>query len=68
MIYFLLCGYPPFNGETDIDIMKAVKKGVYDFPAEEWATISKEEKDLVVNMLKYDPKSRLSAKQSLSHS
>lgn len=68
ILYILLCGYPPFNGESDTDIMKAVRKGVYDFPVEEWATVSKEAKDLVSNMLKYDPKQRLSAKECLMHS
>ena len=67
ILYILLCGYPPFNGETDNDIMASVKKGQYDFPVEEWSGISKEAKDLVTNMLKFDPKNRFSAKDCLSH-
>ena len=47
--------------------MAAVRKGQYDFPVEEWSGISKEAKDLVSNMLKFDPKKRLSAKACLSH-
>jgi len=67
ILYILLCGYPPFNGESDTDIMRAVRKGIYDFPAEEWAGVSKEARDLVTNMLKYDPKQRLSSKECLNH-
>jgi len=67
ILYIFLCGYPPFNGESDTDIMKAVRKGTYDFPVEEWATVSKDAKDLVSSMLKYDPKQRLSAKDCLAH-
>ena len=67
ILYILLCGYPPFNGDSDVDIMKAVKKGEYDFPPEEWDSISKEAIELVKNMLKYDPKSRMSAFECLSH-
>lgn len=67
ILYIFLCGYPPFNGESDTDIMKAVRKGHYEFPVEEWATVSKEAKELVSNMLKYDAKQRLSAKDCLSH-
>ena len=32
ILYILLCGYPPFNGDSDIEIMKTVKKGKFDFP------------------------------------
>jgi calcium-dependent protein kinase len=67
ILYILLCGYPPFNGETDADIMKAVKKGVFDFPNDEWGKVSKEAKSLISGMLKYEPKGRLSAKECLSH-
>jgi calcium-dependent protein kinase len=35
--YIMLGGKPPFNGENDKEIMKAVKKGNYDFSAAEWA-------------------------------
>ena len=33
ILYILLCGYPPFNGESDFDIMKSVKSGKFDFPS-----------------------------------
>jgi len=67
IFYILLCGYPPFNGETDKEIMEAVKKGEFDFPEEEWSVITEEGKDLIKKMLTYDPKKRLSASQVLAH-
>ena len=67
IFYILLCGYPPFNGETDKEIMEAVKKGDFDFPEEEWSVITDEGKDLIKKMLTYDPKKRLSASQVLAH-
>jgi len=67
ILYILLCGYPPFNGDSDIEIMKTVKKGKFDYPSEEWSSISKEAKDLVTNMLKYDSKTRFSAVECMNH-
>ncbi len=47
ILYILLCGYPPFYGNTDSEIMQAVKKGKYDFDGSEWSGVSKEAKDLI---------------------
>ena len=40
ILYIMLCGYPPFNGENDSEIFKAVKKGQFDFPMEDWKYVS----------------------------
>jgi len=31
ILFTLLCGYPPFNGQTDKEILLNVKKGEYEF-------------------------------------
>jgi calcium-dependent protein kinase len=31
LLYILLCGYPPFTGDNETEIMKAVKKGIFKF-------------------------------------
>ena len=68
ILYIMLCGYPPFNGETDDDILVAVKKGKYDFPKEEWSSVSKEAIELINGMLTYEPNKRLSALDCMSQS
>lgn len=50
-MYILFCGYPPFNGSTDKDIMKKIKISEFDFPAEEWSIVSDMAKDLISLML-----------------
>ena len=35
VLYILLCGYPPFYGENDQEIIQKVMKGKYEFE-EEW--------------------------------
>ena len=68
ILYVLLCGYPPFNGENNEEIIENVQKGEFDFPDEEWSEISDAAKDLIKNMLTYDFKKRPSAKEILQHS
>ena len=68
ILYIMLCGYPPFNGETDDDILVAVKKGKFDFPKEEWSSVSKEAIELINGMLTYEPNKRLSALDCMSQS
>merc|ERR1719291_1124996 len=53
--YILLCGYPPFYGDQDKDILKMVKKGEFEFPSPDWDDRSPESKDLITKMLTMDP-------------
>lgn len=61
ILYVLLVGYPPFDGNGDEEIFKAVKKGKYDFKGDEWKSISKEAKNLISKMLTYNPENRINA-------
>ena len=66
ILYILLCGYPPFNGNDDDEIFESIKKRKFVYPDAEWANISKEAKDLINKMLS-DPLTRLTAEQVLGH-
>ncbi len=65
MLYVLLCGYPPFSGKTDQEIMANVCKGKYSMIGDAWEVVSKEAKELVKKMLTYDPAKRISAMEAL---
>lgn len=53
ILYILLCGYPPFNGPNDDQIIKRVKLGKFSTEEEEWKHISPEAIDLVKRLLAY---------------
>jgi calcium-dependent protein kinase len=65
--YILLCGYPPFFGNSDDEILSMVKKGKYDFPESDWKAVTKEAKGFISAMLVLDPKKRASAEDLINH-
>ena len=67
-MYILLCGFPPFGGQTDEQILKKVSVGRYFFPSPEWDSISFEAKDLISKMLNIDLARRITAVEALQHS
>lgn len=67
LMYVLLCGYPPFFGETDADVLSKVRLGNYSFNALDWKNISEDAKNLVRMLLKMNPKDRYSAEEALNH-
>ena len=67
IMYILLCGYPPFNGNTNNDIYNAIKNNLPYFHGEDWKEITPEAIDLLQNMLNKNPSKRFSAEKCLNH-
>lgn len=44
IMFILLCGYPPFFGNNDAEIFKAVQRVDYRFLSPEWDDVSDEAK------------------------
>jgi len=65
--YLLLCGFPPFYGESLPEVFEQIMKAEYDFPEPYWNDITKEAKDLISKLLVVDPKKRKTAKEALEH-
>mmetsp|Transcript_34427 Transcript_34427/g.58379 ORF Transcript_34427/g.58379 Transcript_34427/m.58379 type:complete len:369 (+) Transcript_34427:304-1410(+) len=65
--YILLCGYPPFNGDTDPDIFEAIKKGGFGFPKAAWSSKSVQAKDFIKCLMTRDPAMRMDANEALKH-
>lgn len=66
--YFLLCGYTPFDRDTQQQEMDAIIRGDYKFePAEYWNPVSETARDFVKSCLTVDPRKRPTAAQALNH-
>ncbi|KAH6768015.1 calmodulin-domain protein kinase 9 [Perilla frutescens var. frutescens] len=67
ILYILLSGVFPFQGETEHAIFDAVLRGHVDFKRKPWPSISESAKDLVRRMLTQNPKKRITAAEVLEH-
>lgn len=67
IVYIVLSGTPPFNGNSDSEIMKKVKSGKYTFDTPEFKNVSEKAKDFIGKLLTLDPEKRVSAEQALKH-
>jgi calcium/calmodulin-dependent protein kinase I len=66
--YFLLCGYTPFDRDTQQQEMAAIIAGDFKFePAEYWTNVSTTARDFVSECLTIDPASRPTAVEMLKH-
>lgn len=66
ILYLMLSGYPPFDGETQEEIFEAILEGEIDFSEDEWQNVSEEAKDLISCLLTNE-NDRLNPKQALKH-
>jgi len=58
IMYILVCGYPPFDGESDYEVSDSITNDRLEFEEEDWNHVSKHTQDLVKNLLFKDPKLR----------
>ncbi|GKY94283.1 hypothetical protein MPSEU_000394100 [Mayamaea pseudoterrestris] len=66
-LYVMLCGYEPFYGETDSELIRANREAHIEFPPEEWKCISSPARELVIKMMHADPSKRMSIEQAITH-
>eukprot|EP01108_Squamamoeba_japonica_P000161 TRINITY_DN101_c0_g2_i1.p1 TRINITY_DN101_c0_g2~~TRINITY_DN101_c0_g2_i1.p1 ORF type:complete len:337 (-),score=163.42 TRINITY_DN101_c0_g2_i1:93-1103(-) len=65
--YILLCGFPPFWGESQGELFDKILSVSFDFPDPEWTNVSQEAKDFIQHLLVKDPAERFTAKECCDH-
>merc|ERR1719217_307796 len=66
IMHILLCGYPPFIGETEEDVLVKVRKGTFFFIEKDWEKVSGDAQILISMLIKKNPQERFTAEQALS--
>lgn len=66
--YFLLCGYTPFDRDSNLEEMQAILVADYSFtPIEYWRGVSLAARDFIKRCLTIDPRERMTTHEALSH-
>ena len=66
--YFLLCGYTPFDRDSNLEEMQAILVADYSFtPLEYWRSVSLSAREFIKRCLTIDPHRRMTSHEALSH-
>mmetsp|Transcript_144708 Transcript_144708/g.360733 ORF Transcript_144708/g.360733 Transcript_144708/m.360733 type:complete len:558 (-) Transcript_144708:273-1946(-) len=66
IMYALLSGSVPFNGNSDSEVLQKVREGIVRYGSE-WSPLSDDAKSLVKRLLTRSPKDRCTAQEALEH-
>ncbi len=67
LMYILLCGQPPFYGDSEEEIFEKIKECEYDFKHPAFKKVSKNCKDLIRQLLEPKKQYRIKAIDALKH-
>ena len=67
IMYLMLIGSPPFDGDDDQSIFRSINQGKYDTSSYNYKNLSNDAKDLISKLLEYNPNKRITAKNALNH-
>eukprot|EP00934_Nitzschia_sp_Nitz4_P000663 Nitzschia sp. Nitz4//scaffold104_size75438//14107//15694//NITZ4_005652-RA/size75438-snap-gene-0.119-mRNA-1//-1//CDS//3329532374//663//frame0 len=65
--YVLLCGFPPFHGNSEPQTLRLVKEAKVKFPSPIWDDVSQDAREFIMYLLNRDPDKRPTAREALEH-
>eukprot|EP01083_Nonionella_stella_P196597 723238_1 len=65
--FILLCGYPPFWGDTELDVAHSILGSRVQLDPDDWIHVSENGKRLVLGLLERNPHKRLGVDDILKH-
>ncbi|KAL3462991.1 kinase-like domain-containing protein [Aspergillus heterothallicus] len=66
--YFMLCGYTPFDRDSNLEEMQAILRADYSFtPIKHWRDVSQTARDFIKACLTVEPSQRMTAHSALQH-
>ena len=66
--YFLLCGYTPFDRDSNLEEMQAILVADYSFtPLEYWRGVSRSAREFIKRCLTIEPTKRMTSHEALMH-
>ena len=65
--YVMMCGYPPFVGDTGEEVCDAVLKGRFRFDPKHWGAVSKDAEGFVRGLMKVNVKNRMGGEEAMEH-
>ena len=67
IMYIMLVGTPPFNGQDEDEIIRAVTIGNYETSYPQYTSLSDNAKDLITKLLTFNPSQRITAEEAINH-
>ncbi|CAM9259253.1 unnamed protein product, partial [Phaeothamnion confervicola] len=65
--YTLLCGYEPFYGRSDAELIAQNRDGDFSFDVADWGAVAMDAQDFVSRLMEKDPTHRASPQEALRH-
>lgn len=67
IMFIMLIGEPPFQGNNIQELLKAKKNEQYDTNSERYLNLSKSAKKLISKLLKFNPEERIKVREAINH-